>query len=88
MRDASPPATVRLSNEGDGPLEIEGIAATVADSLGRIVAARVADDALRSHDVDDFDLLAGSPLLAYLHPGRFASIEQSNSFPFPAGMKK
>jgi len=28
------------------------------------------------------------PLLAYLHPGRFATIENSLSFPFPAGMKK
>jgi hypothetical protein len=27
-------------------------------------------------------------VLAYLHPGRFATIGDSFSFPFPAGMKK
>ena len=32
-------------------------------------------------------ILAGA-LLAYLHPGRFAPIDDSFSFPFPAGMKK
>jgi hypothetical protein len=29
-----------------------------------------------------------SPLLAYLAPGRFATIDRSNAFPFPAEMKK
>ena len=56
--------------------------------IGRIVAAQVAEDAMRNDDIDDQALVNGSPLLAYLHPGRFATIEHSLSFPFPLGMKK
>lgn len=51
--------------------------------LGEIVAASVAEDALRVSDGDDADLIAGSPLLAYLSPGRFAALRDSLSFPFP-----
>ena len=56
--------------------------------VGEVVAARAAEDALRVSDVDDADLLRSAPLLAYLHPGRFARIEDTLSFPFPAGMRK
>ncbi len=56
--------------------------------IGRIVAARVAEDAMRKMDEDDADLIHHSPLLAYLSPGRFATLDQSLSFPFPAGMRK
>lgn len=55
---------------------------------GRIVAAHVAPSALRSTDLDDQELLLNSPLLAYLSPGRYTTIDHSFSFPFPAGMKK
>ena len=33
--------------------------------------------------LDDNDLIHESPLLAYLSPGRYARVENSNSFPFP-----
>lgn len=56
--------------------------------IGRIVAARVAEDAVRAMDADDADLLNNAPLLAYLSPGRFARVDKSYSFPFPAGMRK
>lgn len=56
--------------------------------VGRVVAARVAEDAARVGDGDDQALIHQSPLLAYLNPGRFATIDDSLSFPFPAGMKK
>jgi len=56
--------------------------------VGRIVAARVARDSERMDELEDQALVHDSPLLAYLHPGRFTTIEQSFSFPFPAGMKK
>lgn len=56
--------------------------------IGRIVAAHVHESSLRGDDRDDQDLIHGAPLLAYLHPGRFASIDATRSFPFPAGMKK
>ena len=49
---------------------------------GRIVAAQADRQALRSSDQDDQELIHDSPLLAFLPPGRFATIEQSNAFPF------
>jgi flavin reductase (DIM6/NTAB) family NADH-FMN oxidoreductase RutF len=55
---------------------------------GRVVAACVAEDALRCDDGDDQAQIHASPLLAYLNPGRFAAIDDSLSFPFPACMKK
>lgn len=56
--------------------------------IGRILAAQVAADALRSSDQDDQDLIKASPLLAYLYPGRFAEISATNTLPFPAGFKR
>jgi len=56
--------------------------------IGRIVAARVAEDSERIDDGDDQSLVYQAPLLAYLHPGRFARVGDTLSFPFPAGMKK
>ncbi len=55
---------------------------------GRIVAARIAPDSLRTLERDGQDLIRHAPLLAYLPPARFASIEQTFSFPFPAGFKR
>jgi flavin reductase (DIM6/NTAB) family NADH-FMN oxidoreductase RutF len=51
---------------------------------GRIVAAHVDEGYLRASDRDDNDLIHASPLLAYLSPGRYARVAESNSFPFPA----
>jgi len=56
--------------------------------IGRVVAARVAEDSQRIYEGGDQALIHNAPLLAYLHPGRFASIEKSLTFPFPEGMKK
>jgi len=55
---------------------------------GRIVAAYVAPDSLRQSDKDDNELLAESPLLAYINWGRFANIRQSFTFPFMKGFKR
>ena len=55
---------------------------------GEIVAAHADPDFLRSSEIDDQELLHASPLLAYLAPGRFATIDRSNAFPFPADMHK
>lgn len=52
--------------------------------IGRVVAARVRQEALRTSEPDDQALLGRSPLLAYLDPGRFASVAESQAFPFPA----
>lgn len=55
---------------------------------GRVVAAAVAQDARRDADGDDADLIAASPLLAYLAPGRFAAVTESRSFPFPVHFRR
>lgn len=56
--------------------------------VGKIAAAQVSSAALRSEDVDDQETLAASPLLAYISPGRFAKLDESYSFPFPAGFQR
>ena len=54
---------------------------------GQIVAAHVQAEALRVSDQIDQDLLAQSPLLVYLPPSRYASLDHSFSFPFPKGFQ-
>lgn len=56
--------------------------------IGRIISARVAEDAMRSSDQDDEDLIFNTPMLTYLYPGRFAEIASTNKLPFPAGFKR
>ncbi len=51
--------------------------------VGEVVAAGVDERALRAWERDDAELIHGRPLLAYLHPGRFAAVDRSFSFPFP-----
>ncbi len=55
---------------------------------GRIVAAHLLPEALRSVELDDQDTVAASPLLAYVSPGRYATIDRSLSFPFPKGFQR
>lgn len=55
---------------------------------GEIVAARGDDACLRHAEADDQETIHESPLFAYLAPGRFATIDRSNAFPFPESMKK
>jgi flavin reductase (DIM6/NTAB) family NADH-FMN oxidoreductase RutF len=50
---------------------------------GRIVTAHVHEEALRTSDRDDQDVIHQAPLLGYLSPGRVATIAESYSFPFP-----
>ncbi len=50
--------------------------------IGRIVAARVAEDSERMDERDDQALIHNAPILAYLHPGRFASIATACPFRF------
>jgi flavin reductase (DIM6/NTAB) family NADH-FMN oxidoreductase RutF len=55
---------------------------------GEIVAAWGDDDFLRHSQADDQETIHDAPLFAYLPPGRFATIERSNAFPFPESMKR
>jgi len=71
--------------------ELDRIVDGFADNslvAGRILAARVAEDALRDPEIDDQDLIAHAPLLAYLHPGRIATIAATQAFPFHAGWSR
>jgi len=86
---------VNASFVQDGYLFLECMLHQFVDNLGensliigRIVRARVAEDALRASDEDDEDLVYASPLLAYLYPGRFAEIASTTKLPFPAGFKR
>ena len=56
--------------------------------VGRVVEAHAREDALRSNERDDQEVIHQRPLLAYLYPGRYAPVESSNSFPFPDGMAR
>ena len=55
---------------------------------GTIVSAYADAKFLRVSEFDDQELIHTSPLFAYLAPGRFATIDRSNAFPFPVDMKK
>ena len=79
----------------DGYLFLECILHKIYDDFGdnslitgRILSARVADDALRVTDGDDQHLLQNAPLLAYLYPGRFAEIRDTQTMPLPRGFKR
>ena len=79
----------------DGYLFLECVLDRTADDfgensliIGRIVAAHAREDFLRASERDDQDLIHASPLLAYLNPGRYASIGESYSFPFPVGFMR
>jgi flavin reductase (DIM6/NTAB) family NADH-FMN oxidoreductase RutF len=56
--------------------------------VGRVVAALADEEALRDEDADDEELLHDRPLLAYVSPGRFARVEETFSFPFPADFSR
>lgn len=55
---------------------------------GRVVAAHVNRNALRDAEKDDQDLLFAEPVLAYVHPWRYATIRETDQFPVPDGMKR
>lgn len=55
--------------------------------IGRVVAAYASEDALRVSDGDDQARIYESPLLAYVHPGRYAVVQETQTFPFPADFR-
>jgi len=56
--------------------------------VGRILAARAHPQALRTTGVEDEEVVRRFPVLAYLSPGRFATLDHSRPFPFPAGFNE
>jgi flavin reductase (DIM6/NTAB) family NADH-FMN oxidoreductase RutF len=90
-----PATTVNAAFLKDGYLFLECRLERIVDGFGinsliagRIVEARVRSNALREQDRDDQEILLNSPLLAYVSPGRYATIDHSYSFPFPQGYRK
>lgn len=65
--------------------KIDGFGDDTELVTGRIVAAPAHPDAIRVTEGDDDRLLHDAPLLAYVDPGRFASVSDTHPFPFPAG---
>ena len=46
---------------------------------GKIIAAHLCQQAVRRMDTDDQETLAASPLLVYVSPGRYATLDQTRS---------
>jgi len=55
--------------------------------IGRVLAASADERILRVSEPNDEGPIPHPPLLAYLSPGRFASVEQSSPFPFHVGFQ-
>jgi flavin reductase (DIM6/NTAB) family NADH-FMN oxidoreductase RutF len=56
--------------------------------IGKIKAVHADRKALRMSGKEDETVIRNNPLLAYLPPDRYATIEDTNTFPFPAGFEK
>jgi flavin reductase (DIM6/NTAB) family NADH-FMN oxidoreductase RutF len=56
--------------------------------IGRVAAVHAHEDILRLSDEDADAALRDNPLLAYLPPDRYATIDETHAFPFPAGFSK
>jgi flavin reductase (DIM6/NTAB) family NADH-FMN oxidoreductase RutF len=90
-----PASTVQGAFLADGYLFLECEVERVVDGFGdnslvagRIVAAHARSDSLRLSDGDEAERIAEAPLLAYLHPGRYAEVAETHTFPFPAGFTR
>ena len=55
---------------------------------GRVVAAYSVEEALRTSERDDGEVLRTAPLLAYMAPGRYTEIGEGLTFPFPLGFRR
>lgn len=55
--------------------------------IGKVDAVHVDKKALRVSEQED-EAIRENPLLAYLPPDRYATIDSANVFPFPAGFEK
>ncbi len=56
--------------------------------VGKIEDAYVREEALRISEREDEDVVRNSDILAYVSPGRFAAIDSTFNFPFPAGYRR
>jgi len=56
--------------------------------LGEIVKAQAWSDVIRTPSHDDNESIYHHPQIAYISPGRFAIIDETQAFPFPVNFKK
>lgn len=56
--------------------------------VGKVVEKHVHVDAYRSDDIEPEELLERAPALTYLYPDRFASVSETQAFPFPDGFQR
>ena len=56
--------------------------------VGEVVAASADEDYVRMDDRDVGEQLFQSPLLAYVSPGRYATIKETAQFPLPKGFSR
>lgn len=56
--------------------------------LGEIVAAQAWSDVIRNPSHTDDESILNHPQIAYVSPGRFAIIDETQAFPFPENFKK
>ena len=56
--------------------------------IGEVVAARAHRDILVDHERDAAEQLDQTPLLAYISPGRFCKIQNTQAFPFAKGFSR
>jgi flavin reductase (DIM6/NTAB) family NADH-FMN oxidoreductase RutF len=66
---------------------VEGMGANVL-VLGKVVAVHASARLVRRIDRDEHDALAACPLLAYVHPGRVATIDETSEFPYHLTYKR
>ena len=55
---------------------------------GEIVGKYVHSDAYHATDEEPESVLERAPVMAYLYPDRFASVSETQAFPFPEGFEK
>lgn len=79
----------------DAPVAVECRLDRVVDGAGRwrivvgeIVRAEAAEDAVLTEDEDPHDVLARSPVLAYLHPDHVVTVDRADRFPYHAGFRR
>lgn len=56
--------------------------------IGKVKAVHVEEAALRVSEREADVIFEDTPLLAYLPPDRYATIDETKAFPFPAGFEK
>lgn len=56
--------------------------------VGKIIAARVYENYIKSFDKDEQIQIKENPLLAYISEGRFTAVTETYNFPLPKNFKK